>query len=710
LRTTGTRGRMSLLTKPPIWLLLGAMSGLLGVPGPGVSAAQASNQDETFGAVVASYPTSTGTHYTYCTLEDRSTTTHESGRDQVDLLGKVVCDNPGLSVSGGTELYDHASGSALAAGSTLSGTGGTTGGYYSTGSYSDPYYDRSKDLVLHVIVQGWSGLSWRAEDPVDCQGVGTSRIECWLIQTFPQIQDTTADSAVSEANWLEGFGINEAFWTVGFGLGETFYAAGESLCAAGQVTNPDPSRGDGTCQTVGREVGAAESAAAGAVGTVEAEAAYVSQEAGCVAGQATNPNPSNGDSTCRTVGSAVQAGEGAAGGALGTVAGAAGSASQEANCIAGQVTSPNPSSGDSTCRTVGSAVQAGEGAAGYAGQEGGCAASQVTSPDPTRGDSACQSVGNVTKQANDDAKHVADIGGTPSASCMTGQVADGYAGSTYVKLRTQTSTSDPKTTWVCYQIVHPNGASVGGRLDVTGASASPSIPSTDDNGGACAANSATNAAPPPHPVVAGSVVGQQFSIDDYSAGGTGWLCVQIGSVSKRVIVNVPGVGAPSLASHLDQPNTGAAPPVVADPQVPSGSCQSGAYGSPDQLMNMNVSGTQAWLYDIRSNGGQTVHVCARLDGAVKAGGMLTISTAGSPGITPSVTTSSTDPDLSVPCPLSIVSLTSPVQLSLSTSNAGATSASVCVKAGTSQERVTVGTSGTLVPPTINWQADPDTPA
>ena len=291
----------------------------------------------------------------------------------------------------------------------------------------------------------------------------------------------------------------------------------------------------------------------------------------------------------------------------------------------------------------------------------------------------------------------ADYSGT--CTSPTARVADGYAGgSNYVLFRVQQNPGNPGSTWVCFRI-----GSTGGRLDVNGAGVNPGSPTVDETSTACT-STAGNTLPPPHPMLAGFVGPVTFMVDAYASSGSAMVCLEAGGTNRRVYVPVPGATTPSVTLFQD---TGAPLP-PADPGpvgYPSSGCQSGTFGdtTPDQYMNMQVGTAHAWLYTAQPTSTRA-HVCARISGPVTFGGALTVDTTGTPGISPVIQQSTTD---FTPCTVPLAGTTTPVVTYLAVSPSGANPASVCVQAGTTRQRITVGTTGSpsVTPP--SWTQDPD---
>lgn len=298
-----------------------------------------------------------------------------------------------------------------------------------------------------------------------------------------------------------------------------------------------------------------------------------------------------------------------------------------------------------------------------------------------------------------------------SGSCGSplATVSDGYAGDVYVRMRVQPDPTDPKTTWVCYRGSNGSSLELGGRLDLTAAGTSGDPPSFDEASGRCASEPG-NAVPPPHPLVAGELGDPQepphlsFSVDSYATEGAGWVCLEVGDFKRRAAISVPGASAPAVASHIDSPAPALPDSTPPPAGYPSGTCQSGLAGTPQRYLNADLGTAHVWAYSAQPSQSK-VHVCARLEGPVSAGGMVTLDASNSPGVTPVIETSS---DTS-PCTTSVASIDNPVSAGVSRSPTGSNPASVCVRAGSTQQRITVGTQGSPTPPQVTWSPDPGTP-
>jgi hypothetical protein len=290
--------------------------------------------------------------------------------------------------------------------------------------------------------------------------------------------------------------------------------------------------------------------------------------------------------------------------------------------------------------------------------------------------------------------------GPPSEECdsPTATVADGYAGSgTYVRLRVQEAADE---TWVCVRATNGSSLELGGRFVIEGASAGPVL---DGDSGACS-TTAGNQVPGPRPTVEGALGDPSsppyvpFMLDSYAAGSDAWVCVEVGDFRQRVMV--PGVQSPSVTFEPDDVPPPLPPPPPGDPANPSSTCQNGVGGSKEQVVNSHIADGHVWAYTWQPSADR-VHICARADtpaaaGGLGVGGMLTIEASAPVEVSD---------DLS-PCTVSVASLEQPVEIELSRSP-GTSPTSLCVKAGSTQKRVTVD-AGAL-PPSVTWAPDMGTP-
>jgi hypothetical protein len=319
----------------------------------------------------------------------------------------------------------------------------------------------------------------------------------------------------------------------------------------------------------------------------------------------------------------------------------------------------------------------------------------------------CQTAGTAIKAAHGVTDGSAPGDWSDSCSATTATVADGYAGDTYLKLRAQPAgDGSANTTWVCYRGSNPQAADFGGRVDVVGTSTATTPPSADSNYQACSSTPG-NDLPPPHPLLAGALAGQPFMVDAYSKSGSAWVCAQVAGVGQRIAISAPSATTPAITNHVDQPKPPLPPATPGRAGYPSSTCQSAGGSSAKRATNLDAaSGTHAWAYAWQPTATKA-DVCARVEGVGgSAGGMLELDVTGSPGVSLVLDTSTTDMS---PCTLSVFSLTSPVVAGLSTSQPGGTPTSVCLVAGSTAERITLGTSGQPVLPRVTWTPDPGTP-
>ncbi len=294
--------------------------------------------------------------------------------------------------------------------------------------------------------------------------------------------------------------------------------------------------------------------------------------------------------------------------------------------------------------------------------------------------------------------------GRSSADCETApgsqNVLDGFAGDAYVRVRTARPTA--KRTWVCFRI--DNGTSIrqGGLIEIeTDANAGGA--SVDDQAGACS-TATPNYAPGPHPLIDAAIGDPAeppyvpITVDTLRHNEAAWVCVRAGGERRRVVVTVPDVEVPTVTHFPD--GAGATPPPDSPPAgLPSSSCQT---AGGNRVLNMDVATAHVWLYTLQPAPNEA-NVCVRVEGPVAVGGVLGLKAQ--VGVPVSVTRSQ---DTS-PCTIGVVTVGSPADLRISRTPTGAIPASVCVETGSTRERVTVDTSGSLVLPIPTWTPDPGTP-
>ena len=313
--------------------------------------------------------------------------------------------------------------------------------------------------------------------------------------------------------------------------------------------------------------------------------------------------------------------------------------------------------------------------------------------------------GGLIKNFNDTWTY--DTTGYPSDACAAGAVvADGFAGSAYVRIRTVTA--DARTTWVCVRADGPS-ISYGGKFTVANPSATLPAPPTTDTASSACTSTPGNAIPGQHPIQAGSIGDPAepatyvpFLLDAHATTSEAWVCVGVGTVQRRIVVPAPaGATAPTVVFTPDPPGsqTPSAPTAI----TPSGSCQSGG-GETGRLLNTTVADARAFFYTWQP-AASILKLCVRAEGVVSAGGVLTVDATAAGGVPSSIATSTTD---LTPCTLSVIKLDTP-GIEVRRSAGTATPASVCLVIGTSALRVTVDADNGQPPATVSWTPDPGTP-
>ena len=289
---------------------------------------------------------------------------------------------------------------------------------------------------------------------------------------------------------------------------------------------------------------------------------------------------------------------------------------------------------------------------------------------------------------------------------------DGYEFNDYVRLVAQRNPADPRTTWICYRAyssrfsAQTGGIDRGGRIDVTDASVSPTLPSADNEGGACT-TAGGNTFPGPRPIFSANVddpgdpLYTPFLIDGFLGGGEIWACLQAGSASARVRAFTSGIAAPTVTNVPDAPGTPLPPHVGGPLGYPSNKCIENTMHV--RVMAMRIHETRIRLFYWPESATKTA-ICVRITrtGGQPVGYRIVLDTDTS-GVTPVVEVSDVD---TTPCTETIAAVTSPVQVRLSQSS-GVTPASVCVEALGLKRRITVGTNGNPRPPVPEIHKDPD---
>lgn len=270
----------------------------------------------------------------------------------------------------------------------------------------------------------------------------------------------------------------------------------------------------------------------------------------------------------------------------------------------------------------------------------------------------------------------------PSEDCVDGglgtDVVTGFAGDTYVTLRTQ-RTAD--ATWVCARI-DDGVASYGGKLvvpDYDGAP--PALPRVDGSYQDCA-----NATPNTEPTanILNTVV-----LDVYTgASNEAWVCLLAPGISRRVVVPTGLEG--TLPSYSFQRDMAGSRTYDREPlPVASGDCQRSPYPT-SRWADLSTNGIRSYLYTTVGYDGTTT-VCVR---AGDEGGRLVIqdTTRALPRVT-----SASD---ATGCTLPVVVAGYGVSV-----GRGTDTSHVCLFLGGSVLRVTVqGGDGLMLPV---WTGDQD---
>lgn len=283
-----------------------------------------------------------------------------------------------------------------------------------------------------------------------------------------------------------------------------------------------------------------------------------------------------------------------------------------------------------------------------------------------------------------------------SDDCDTGtDVVSGFVDGAYLKLRHRPSATDPNATLVCVA-AEAGGAHLGGRLDLGGASGTPAGIDQDSASVAACGTNVSNIR-----VQSGTVAGGQpywIDVTPLPAGSidAAWVCVRFTSTVGFRLRFAGGVGQ---AGFTADPPTAHVPP-YAEPSwpgnVPSAACANAATAT--KLVDVTAAGTHVGLYGWQESASRT-HLCVRGGGA---GGVLTVDTAASPGVSPVLTTRN---DLS-PCSFDLFTRSDPPSLGVYLSDPADLPdlpVSACVEVAGTARAATIGADG---PATVTWTPDP----
>ena len=280
-------------------------------------------------------------------------------------------------------------------------------------------------------------------------------------------------------------------------------------------------------------------------------------------------------------------------------------------------------------------------------------------------------------------------------------VADGYAGAMYARIKYANAGSGRR--WVCFRFDNGSTVNTGGLVEVD-ADVAVGTPSSDGDADSCS-TTLGNAVPGPHPLVDFAVGDPAeppyvpVKVDTFRNNEAAWVCLRGGAQNHRVKIPLPDAQVPTVTFFPDAPGN---PPPDDPPAEPSGTCQ--ASGG-DRVLNMDVATTHIWLYTLRPALNQA-RVCVRGQGPASAGGMLSVNA--SAGVPVSISRSQD----TTPCTTEILQSNAEPKFRISrTPGPPSTSnpASICVDQGSTHERVTVDTTGSLVVPSVTWTPDAGTP-
>jgi hypothetical protein len=298
---------------------------------------------------------------------------------------------------------------------------------------------------------------------------------------------------------------------------------------------------------------------------------------------------------------------------------------------------------------------------------------------------------------------------TPVSDCEDADVtaADGFAGPAYVKLRAKRGAfGNPDATVVCYRINAGSGLYAGGYITITAPSASPQVPTIDDQGDACENNGGAHLVGPGALGDPGDPTTYvDYQVDTYSASGVTWVCVKAKGFSKRVVVDVGSSSTPDIRHESDNPQIpNPSPESSTNAAYASSTCQN---SGGTLLANAEAaSDSHIWIYERQPNSSKA-QLCIRVEGPVRAGGMLELDALAGVGVTPVIQTGT---DMT-PCPIQVATNGNPVQFTIKRTDVGVNPASICVTSSTANvtRSFTLGAASSGSPGIAKWTPDPDTP-
>jgi hypothetical protein len=278
----------------------------------------------------------------------------------------------------------------------------------------------------------------------------------------------------------------------------------------------------------------------------------------------------------------------------------------------------------------------------------------------------------------------------PSTACAGGTVLDGYAGD--VSLTLQAVQPDAQDVWICVAVDNGSWLHAGGRLRLSVPSGGTlPLPVVDRNAQGCSVMPG-NQLPGPHPLLSAAVGGEPVLLDAVASAGQAVVCVSVGGIAARVLLDLSQVAAPPVAGFEPDPPGSQQPPLDAPPPVPSGTCQA-ATGA-QRIADMHLpGGERVWVYTAPAADGGT-DVCAGIGGTLLAfGGRLHLSG----DVTPLVAGNGG-------CTVQLLSVSSPEALSVGITAPGSVPQAVCIGVVGVEETVIAGNN---LPP--SWVPDPGTP-
>jgi hypothetical protein len=302
------------------------------------------------------------------------------------------------------------------------------------------------------------------------------------------------------------------------------------------------------------------------------------------------------------------------------------------------------------------------------------------------------------------------LAASESCTAPTVTAVDGWLNTMFLRLTAQRSPDDPRTTWICYRVGEDGSRGTGdrgGRIDVTDATISPTLPSVDGDSGSCTATT-PNLLPGPRPLLGGQIGDPEeppsvpFLVDAYLAPSQFWTCLKVGGVDARLKIATTGISPPAVSLAEDAHGLPVPPTRPGPAGYPSSHCMEAPRST--RVANISVGDAHVWAHLIREIPNRIV-ACLRVErpGQQPIGYRIDADAGGAPGVTP-VIGSSTD---TTPCTITVAEILQPIHVRLTRSPAGSNPASLCVAVGTLTQRLTIGTTGAVDAPEVGLVKDPD---